>query len=928
MRRAVTFFFLLFTLSLYGQDIPSGRMFHMPGLDRPAMVTREANGIPHVFALTTHDAHFLTGWLHANDRLFQMDSSRRIASGTLGELVGTPALANDVQLRTFGLRRAAEATVNVLSPEGRAALTAYTEGVNAWLQSHATLPPEYGLLETTSIPEWTVVDSLAVGKLIAFGLSFDLDVDATVALVSYQLAGTALNFDGAKLFTDTWRIAPFSPAATIRDATSAGATLPVTTPRLPVKLDASWLKTETIDLARAWLDQIRDIPVLQSALKPEAKAGSNEWAVAGRLTTTGNPMMANDPHLSLGIPPNFYPIALRVPGRLNAAGMGFPGAPFVIQGQNERIAWGSTVHPMDVTDMYQEQLVPDTSSPSGFSSVHRGTRERVTAIPQTFRVNNLGNGVANDLRTMAPSATIPQATLIVPRHGPIVQLDASTGAAISVQYVGFSPTHELEAFRRINEARNIDEFRNALQFFDFGSQNFAYADVEGNIAYFTSGELPLREDLQAGTVAGLPPYFIRNGAGGNEWMPVRTPQPNQTTPYEILPYSEMPQVVNPSNGWFVNGNNDPTGHTLDNDPLNTLRPGGGILYLNPGYDGIRGGRITQLVRQRLANNGRMSFDDMKNIQADVVLYDAQVFVPFITRALANAQASGADATLRALGADPIVGAVVNRLSRWDFSTPTGIAEGYDASDTNGALSTPSQAEIDNSVAATLYSAWRSRFMTNTIDGVLRAMTMPLPPHQQVMSALRFQLENFGTTGGRGASGVNFFNVPSVNDAAARRDIIILKSVADAMTMLASDEFAPAFNKSTNLSDYRWGKLHRIVFSHLLTPTMSPGAIFGPPPFPSVPGLQGVAVDGGYSVVDASSHNPRAATLNGFMFSSGPNRRYVGDMRAGDIRAESSLPGGVSGDVRSPWFTNLLMLWLTNDTFQVPTDRSPRIPWLP
>jgi penicillin amidase len=927
VKRAVAVSFaLFFAHSIHAQDIPNGRMFHMPGLDRPAMVTREPNGIPHVFALTTHDVHFLTGWLHAQDRLFQMDTSRRIASGTLSELVGTPALANDVQLRTFGLRRAAEATVSTLSPAARDALTAYTDGVNAWLQSHSTLPPEYGLLETTAIVPWTVADSLAVGKLIAFGLSFDLDVDPTVALISYQLAGTALGFDGAKLFTDTWRLAPFSAAATVRDAMGSGATLPITAPSLPAKLDASWLKPQTIELARAWLDRIRDIPVMQSALKPEAKAGSNEWAVAGRNTTTGNAMIANDPHLSLGAPPNFYPIALRVPGRLNVAGMGFPGAPFVIQGQNERIAWGSTVHPMDVTDMYQEQLIPDATSPSGFASIYKGAKEAVMAIPQAFRVNNLGNGVPNDLRTMAPSASVPQATLIVPRHGPIVQLDSSTGAAISIQYVGFHATQELEAFMRINEARNYDEFRTALQYFDFGSQNFAYADVEGNIAYFTSGELPLREDLQAGTVAGLPPYFIRNGAGGNEWIPAFSRPATQSIPYAILPYEEMPQVVNPSNGWFVNGNNDPTGHTLDNDPLNTPRPGGGILYLNPGYDGIRGGRITQLVRQRLANNGKISFEDMKAIQADIVLYDAQIFMPFITRALTNAQAAGANTTLAALGSNPVVGAVVQRLSRWDFSAPTGIAEGYDASDSNGALSAPSQAEIDNSVAATLYSAWRSKFMANTIDGVLRAMTMPVPPHQQALSALRFQLENFGTTGGRGASGVNFFNVPDVADAAARRDIIILKSVADAMTMLSGDEFAPAFNKSADLNDYRWGKLHRIAFAHLLTPTMSPGAIFGPPPFPSVQGLQGVAVDGGYSVVDASSHNPRATTLNGFMFGSGPNRRYVGEMRAGDIRAESSLPGGVSGDVRSPWFTNLLMPWLTNDTFQVPADRSPRIPW--
>jgi len=926
MKHAIaTAFALLFSYAALAQDIPNGRMFHMNGLDRPAMVTRESNGIPHVFAFTTRDAHFLTGWLHAQDRFFQMDSSRRIASGTLAELVGMPALSSDVQLRTFGLRRHAEAALPTVSAEARAALDAYTAGVNAYIQSHP-LPPEYGLIEVTAVPAWSAVDSLAIGKLLAFGLSFDLDIDATVALLTYQAAGKVVGFDGTKLFTDLFRIAPFSSAATIPDATTTGGRLPIRAAG-SLKFSTDWVNSQTVDLARAYLDKVRDIPLLQSAINPEKKAGSNEWAVAGRNTTNGSALIANDPHLALGTPATFYPIALRVPGRFNVAGMGFPGAPFVIQGQNDRIAWGSTVHPMDVTDLYQEQLVPDSASPSGFSSMFKGAKETVVPIPETFRANAMGNGVANDLTTLTTAQGVPPATLMIPRHGPIIQLDRATGVALSVQYAGFAPTHELEAFMLINQARNVDDFKAALQFFDVGSQNFAYADVEGNIAYFTSGELPIREDLQAGTVTGVPPYFIRNGQGGNEWLPVKNRQTNQALPYEILPFAEMPQVVNPTNGWFVNGNNDPTGHTLDNDPLNTPRAGGGILYLNPGYDAIRGGRITQLLRQRLANGGKVSFDDMKAIQADVALYDAQIFVPFIVKALENAKTS-TDATLAQFGAAPAMNAAIPRLAAWNFTAPTGIAEGYDASDTNGALSAPSQAEIDASVAATIYTLWRSQFLANAIDAQLRAVGMPLPPHQQALSALRFQLENFATTQGRGSAGLSFFTVPAVADAATARDIIILKSMADGLRLLAGDGFKPAFNNSVNLSDYRWGKLHRVAFAHLLTPTMSPGAIFGPAPFPSVTGLNGVAVDGGYSVVDASSHNPRSATLNGFMFSSGPNRRYVGEMRAGQIHAESSLPGGVSGDVRSPWFTNLLMLWLTNDTFQVPTDNSPRIPWVP
>src|SRR5947208_11439137 len=144
-------------------------------------------------------------------------------------------------------------------------------------------------------------------------------------------------------------------------------------------------------------------------------------------------------------------------------------------------------------------------------------------------------------------------------------------------------------------------------------------------------------------------------------MAVAHPQPQQALPFEILPYSEMPQIVNPSNGWFVNANNDPIGQTLDNDPLNAQRPGGGIYYLSPGYDGFRAGRITQLVRQKLANGGKFSVADMQSIQADTVLVDAEVFVPFILTAMANAKAAGADATLAALGGNPIGCAAVAHL---------------------------------------------------------------------------------------------------------------------------------------------------------------------------------------------------------------------------------------------------------------------------
>ncbi len=909
----------------------------LPGMSFPGTITRDAQGIARVDAFTRNDAYFLQGYLHARDRLFQMDFTRRAVAGTLAELLGSAGLANDVQARALGLDRAANASLQAISPRARAALDAYAAGVNAGIASQA-LPAEYAALEISKVEPWTAWHSIIIAKAIAFGLSFDLgDIDRTIALLTYQGAGKLLGFDGTKLFfEDLFRSAPFTSASTVPDAkAAAGSSFDVEvhaadteSPLVQAEIEraAAAIRPETLALAQEWVGEMKRSPFFQPILDDRYAYGSNEWAVRGINTTSGKTLMANDPHLALDVPSTFYPITLRA-GDMAATGVGFAGVPFVIQGRNLHIAWGSTMNPMDVTDVFEETVAPDATAPIGFSTVYGGKKEMIFPYLQTFRVNNVGNGTKDDLSVIPPSATIPQATLVVPRrNAAIVKFDPAHGTALSVQYTGLYATREIEAFMIWNEAKNLDDFKNGLQYFDFGSQNWAYQDVEGNIAYFTSGEMPIREDLQAGKVTGLPPYFIRNGAAGNAWIPSFAPSATQATLAEILPSNEMPQIVNPP--WFVNGNNDPAGTTLDNDPLNQLRPGGGIYYLSPGYDGFRGGRITEMMRQKLQNGGKVSLADMQQMQADVVMIDAKFFVPHIVAALTNARATGANPVLAQLGGHPAVLAAVNALANWDFSAPTGIPEGYDAADVNGQLTAPSQQEIAASVAATIYSVWRGQILKNTIDGVLSALPAgtPGPDGAGALTALKHLFETFPERGGRGASGVNFFNVTGVDDAGARRDIIVLKSLADSIALLASDAFKPAFNNSTNPSDYRWGKLHRIVFDHALGGPFSIPSAGGAFPAP-LAGLTGIPVDGGFGVVDASAHNPRASTLNGFMFGSGPNRRYAGEAGGGTIRSETVLPGGTSGALGSSRYFNILPLWLTNETYTDALEPLPRmLPW--
>ncbi|WP_257386627.1 penicillin acylase family protein [Tahibacter caeni] len=903
-----------------------------PELKAAASIAVGVEGIPLIRAQNEHDLAFLQGYAHARDRFFQMDYSRRGASGTIAELLGQPALANDVQTRTLGLRRAAWATWQAASDDTRGWLKAYADGVNYWLRTTASLPPEYAALEISQIEPWSPVDSIVIGKALAFQLSFDLDIQTTLELGAYQQAGQAAGFDGTALyFGDTHRLAPPDNRVTIAPPTApAGAQLAGGVKADDAGPAVALLDATTLELARAYRDKIADHPLIGPHLQPrENRAGSNEWVVSGSLTTTGKPILSNDPHLSLALPSVFVEQHLYATDpAINVTGVTVAGAPGVIQGCNDRLCWGTTTNPLDVTDVFQETLrVNSYGLP--YATVHNGVEEPVEWVFQNFYVNKTGDGVANNLvRDNSVGYTNGAVTVLVPRRnrGPIVQIAGSTG--LSVAYTGWGATGELESFRRINRAQNLAEFQQALSYFDVGSQNFAYADVDGNIGYFTSAELPLRTDLQTLNTAdgGRPPWVIRDGSGTlkHDWMPLKTREANQAVPFEILPSAEMPQVVNPAKGWFSNANNDPVGTTLDNNPLNQVRPGGGLYYLNFKYSAYRQGRIDRKLAALVASGQKVSVADMKNLQANNQLMDAELVSPHLVNALHRAKAAGAWAPLAALGNDANVSAAVTRIEQWNFSTPTGLREGFDPGDNPGALAEPSAAEIDASVAASLFAIWRSQAIRNTVDATVGKVGLgaALPGSADAYAGFKFLLDAFSVLRGKGASGLSFFNVPASvgtpptpEDA---RDYVLLKSMQDGLARFASADFAAAFAGSTTLSDYRWGKLHRIVFAHPLGgPFNLPGA--NPYGFTSYSAtLPGVPRSGGFDAVDASSHSTRANGVNEFMFSSGPARRFVGEMST-PISADEIIPGGQSAVLGTPLYASQLGRWLTNNYHALPIN---------
>ncbi|MET0535827.1 MAG: penicillin acylase family protein [Steroidobacter sp.] len=882
------------------------------GLTDAATVVRDDTGIPHVFARSERDALFLQGWLHARDRLFQMDVDRRTAEGTVAELLGSTAIPSDVELRIFGARRAAEHSWPLLSSESQAGLRAYAAGVNAYIARNP-LPAEYAALEISTVRPWTEIDSLSVLSLVLFGQSFDLtDINRSNALMRYRAVGTAQGFDGnALFFEDVLRIAPFDPAATVSSTRRPSLMSFGASSAQEVELDSSLLND-----GMAFIERLQSAPHARRAVRLDRDPrGSNAFVIAGRLSTTGRPILASDPHLLLPTPAVFYEIQLHAPG-LEIIGASFPGMPYVVLGHNDRIAWGVTNHPVDLTDVYQEQLVVDATSPSGLSTLHRGAREHVVALPQVFRTNIIGDGVADSLTLVPGSAGVPSQVFIVPRRnsGPLVSINSSTGAALSVQYTAMSGHRTLDAFRALERAADLDDFERALQDVDGAAFNFVYADTKGNIAYRATGEIPVREDLQAGAVAGLPPFFVRNGQGGNEWLPAQGADADRALSFEILASDELPAATNPANGVLITANNDPVGSSDDNDALNETRANGGILYVGATFDtGIRAGRIRDLFAERQARGRRLGTRDMADVQADVVMGDARFFTPHIITALRNAQRADAPAALHALAQDTRVQEAVGRLAAWDQSSPTGIAEGYDASDIDGRRATPSSAEIANSVAATLYSTWSGQMILRTLVATLSARNLPtLSPQAEAFTALQRLLREFPERRGVGASGIDFFAMPGIANAEDRRDLVILRSLASALDLLASPALADAFGGSTNQHDYRWGRLHRLILNHPIGGQFDlPSSAGGfPPPLDD---LAGIPVDGGLFTVDLAPSAIVQQDSSDFMFGGGPARRYIARAQPFGFEAVTSLPGGESGAIDSPFHANLLPLWLTNDT---------------
>jgi penicillin amidase len=433
------------------QSLPQTKgEIRLAGLTAPAEVMRDRYGIPHIFAASLEDASFALGYVHAQDRLWQMEMSRRIAAGRVAELVGAGALETDRFLRTLGVRRSAEANLRVLDAETRKLLESYAAGVNAFLASDPVLPLEFWL--TGARPEpWTPVDSVAWTKMMAW----DLGGNFRNELLRMSLA--------RKL--PLARIHQFLP--------------PYPGEQPP----------EIVDLKELYGALERDAVQLAQFAPDNDGLGSNNWVVSGARSESGKPLLANDPHLGLTAPPVWYFAHLSAPG-VNVIGSTLPGVPGIILGRNERIAWGFTNTGPDVQDLYIEKL-----DASGGYLAPEGARQ-FQVIEETIRVKG---------------AESEKLRVRVSRHGPVISdvLRTAQDAAPRGHVIAFAWTalaeddRSMQAALKFARAREWDGFLAAASDFQSPQQNIVYADIEGNIGFVAAGRVPVRKP--ANDLKGMAP---------------------------------------------------------------------------------------------------------------------------------------------------------------------------------------------------------------------------------------------------------------------------------------------------------------------------------------------------------------------------------------------------------------------------------------
>ncbi|MFE2419095.1 penicillin acylase family protein [Streptomyces hokutonensis] len=575
----------------------------LDGLSGPVDVKRDSYGIPQIYASSDADLFMAQGYVQAQDRFYEMDVRRHMTSGRLSEMFGKGQVKNDEFLRTLGWDRVAKKEYDTtLSASTKKYLQAYAKGVNAYLQGKdgKDISLEYAALGFTNDykPEkWTPVDSVSWLKAMAWDLRGNMQDEIDRALMTSRL--------GPQQIADLYPEYPYSrnkPIVTVGEydeytktfngGDSSSSTSTSGTTGSTSSSSGSALTSQLAGLSNVLDDLPTAVGVNGQGI------GSNSWVVGGEHTITGKPLLANDPHLEASLPSVWYQMGLHCRTvsskcQYDVTGYTFAGMPGVVIGHNQDIAWGMTNSGVDTTDLYLEKL-------SGDGYLYDGTTKPFTSRTETIKV---AGGASKQIVVRETN----NGPLLSDRNDELVKVgkkatvdtaapDRGDGYAISLRWTAEDPGTTMDAVFAIDKASDWSEFRAASTKFDVPSQNLVYADTKNNIGYTLPGKIPVR-------------------GKGDGSLPV----PGWDSKYDwtgYIPQAALPYEYNPKRGYIVTANQA----VIDKDKYPYT------LTTDWGY-GTRSQRITDLIESKIGGDGKISTDDMRQMQLDDSSEIAKLLVP-------------------------------------------------------------------------------------------------------------------------------------------------------------------------------------------------------------------------------------------------------------------------------------------------------------
>ncbi len=547
LSQLITIVFLAFSLFQPSPHDPknvlaqrSGRI-EVAGLQQPVEVITDTWGVPHIYAANSADLFFAQGWVAASDRLWQMEMWRRAGEGRLAEVLGESAIERDRFARLLRYRGDMNAEWNSYAPDAKAIIQSFVNGVNAYIANAGDrLPVEFQMMGFRPEP-WTpeVCITRLAGYVMTGNASSEVARAQLVVAVGTQRAA---------------QLMPPDPPVPIEVAPS---------------LDLKGIDQRILAGSRA-----ASAPFVARQVR-ESDAGSNNWTIAGRRTLSGKPLLANDPHRTIALPSLRYMAHLVAPG-WNVIGSGEPALPGIAVGHNERVAFGFTIFPADMQDLYVEET--DPADPLRYKTTS-GAWEKMKAITEPIRVKGRAEPVAAELHFT--------------RHGPVIFEDHAAHRAYALRWIGAEPgTAGYLASLSLDRAANWKEFRAALERWKLPPENLVYADLDGNIGEQSAGLVPRRDNWR-----GLLPV---PGGANYEWN-------------GFLSLDDLPHSYNPPEGFIATANN----RTIAADEKKAI----GYEWSAPD----RVNRITEVLRSK----PKFSIEDMERLQHDEVSLPARQFVKML-----------------------------------------------------------------------------------------------------------------------------------------------------------------------------------------------------------------------------------------------------------------------------------------------------------